>query len=71
MGNESKTQLKQIIYKLESELEDVNIEKAEQQLTGFFHAKRGYNLTSLIESMGMTEKEWKQIRFNASILGLN
>lgn len=42
-----------------------------QQLTGFFHAKRGFNLTSLIESMGMTEKEWKQIRFDASILGLN
>jgi len=69
--NNDPIHLKQVIFKLESELEDVNVEKAEQQLTGFIHAKRGYNLTTLVDSMGLTEKEWNNIKFNASILGLN
>ena len=34
---------------------------AEQQLFGFLHAKRGYSLISLIEGMGLTEKEWYEI----------
>lgn len=69
--NDDVTHLKQVIFKLESELEDISIEKAEQQLTGFAHAKRGFNLVSLIQSMGLKEYEWKKIKFNASILGLN
>ena len=69
--NNDPTHLKQVIFKLESELEDVNIEKAEQQLTGFVHAKRGFSIESLIESMGLTKKEWRKIRFNATTLGLN
>lgn len=69
--SESKTQLKQIIFKLESELKDFEIEKAEQQLTGYVHAKRGYDIESLVSSMGLTENEWSKIRFDAKSLGLN
>lgn len=67
----SKTQLKQIIFKLESELEDIEVEKAEQQITGYVHAKRGYSLESLADSMGLTESEWENIKFNSQILGMN
>lgn len=34
---------------------------AEQQLLGFFHAKRGYSLIELISNMGLTKKEWDEI----------
>lgn len=69
--NNDPKHLRQIIFSLQSDLEDIEIEKAEQQLTGYVHAKRGYNIESLIESMGLKEKEWKRIRFDAKVLGLN
>lgn len=43
---------------------DIQIEKAEQQLIGFIHAKRGYNLLSLINDMGLLPNEWVQIKKN-------
>lgn len=34
---------------------------AEQQLLGYFHAKRGYSLIDLIINMGLSKKEWESI----------
>jgi hypothetical protein len=34
------------------------LDLAEAQLLGYTHGKRGYYLKSLIESMGLTKKEW-------------
>ncbi|NCU31424.1 MAG: hypothetical protein EOM23_00485 [Candidatus Moranbacteria bacterium] len=44
----------------------MQIEKAEQQLLGFGHCQRGADLISLIETMGLTQKEWLTMkeRFN-------
>ena len=38
------------------------IELAEAQLTGYSHAQRGFSIESLIESMGITKKEWLIIK---------
>jgi hypothetical protein len=35
---------------------------AEQQLTGFFHGRSGYNLRSLIEAMGLTKEEFQEMK---------
>lgn len=32
---------------------------AEAQLLGYKHGKQGYYLKSLVEAMGLTEKEWE------------
>ena len=37
------------------------IKLAEQQFTGYTHAKRGYGLIKLVESMGLTKKEWDKV----------
>ena len=34
---------------------------AEQQLLGYFHAKRGYDLIDLIVNMELSKKEWIEI----------
>ena len=39
-----------------------DIDKAEQQLLGFTHAKQGYSLIDLISSMGLTKDEWKTLK---------
>lgn len=41
---------------------DIQIEKAEQQLIGFIHAKQGYDLYSLVTDMGLRKKEWYAIK---------
>lgn len=38
------------------------LELAEQQLTGFAHAKAGYEAPALAESMGLTKREWEAIK---------
>jgi len=38
------------------------IEKAESQLLGFKHGQSGYDLLSLVESMGLTKQEWKILK---------
>ena len=40
---------------------------AEQQLLGYFHAKRGYGLIDLIINMGLSKKEWKSINKEVKI----
>lgn len=49
---------------------DTNIQliKAEQQLTGFAHAARGFGVISLIEAMGLTAQEWEQLRTDMKFL---
>lgn len=37
------------------------IEMAEQQLTGFAHAKAGLGVEALADGMGLTVAEWKEI----------
>lgn len=43
------------------------IDNAEQQLLGFFHKCNGYDLESLITSMGLTKREWDIIKKDYSI----
>lgn len=43
-------------------------EAALQQITGFRHARYGYSFRSLIETMGLTEKEWGKIKKEESVL---
>lgn len=38
------------------------LELAEQQLVGFAHAKAGYDIEQLAESMGLTAKEWDALK---------
>ena len=38
------------------------IDLAEQQLLGFKHRESGHSLIELVESMGLTEKEWGIIK---------
>jgi hypothetical protein len=45
----------------------LEVEKAEQQLTGFAHAKHGYGLTELISSMGLKEYEWNILKKDYSL----
>lgn len=44
-------------------------EMANQQLTGFFHCDDGYGLESLIDAMGLTEKEFRE-NFDEICIGL-
>lgn len=32
------------------------------QFTGFAHAKNGYGIIDLVNSMGLTEEEWDEIK---------
>jgi len=41
---------------------DNELDLAEQQLTGFAHAKAGYEVPALAESMGLTKYEWEAIK---------
>jgi len=41
---------------------NADLEKAEQQLTGFAHAYQGFDIVSLIEAMALREEEWAQLR---------
>ena len=42
-------------------MDNIEIKKAEQQFLGFVHAKRGYDIISLVEAMALTEDEWYEI----------
>lgn len=35
---------------------------AEAQLIGFAHASKGFTITNLVESMGLTKSEWIKLR---------
>lgn len=39
-----------------------------QQLTGYEHARHGFDVTSLIDSMGLTKQEWHRIKGSCSFL---
>jgi hypothetical protein len=45
----------------EEERERKELEKAEQQILGFYHCSQGYDLESLISSMGLSLKEYKEM----------
>ncbi len=42
----------------EEEICHHDIEKADQQLTGFLHCRKGYSLINLLESMALKREEW-------------
>jgi len=42
--------------------ENVELIKAEQQLTGFDHLYQGGDILSLVESMGLRYEEWEQLK---------
>ena len=48
--------------------ENLELMKAEHQLTGCAHAYQGYDIISLIEDMGLGLEEWEALRDNASWL---
>lgn len=39
-------------------------QKADQQLTGYAHASKGYSLIQLVISMDLTKKEWESLKVN-------
>lgn len=39
----------------------------EQQLLGFLYVKRGYSLIDLIVNMGLSKKEWEQIKSEGNL----
>jgi hypothetical protein len=39
--------------------------KAEQQLTGFAHARQGYDVISLAQAMALRPEEWEALKENA------
>ena len=41
---------------------NIELLKAEHQLTGFAHASQGFDVISLIESMALRQEEWEQLR---------
>ena len=41
---------------------DFEIEKAEQQLVGFYHCKHNKDVLGLIRSMGLKKSEWVEIK---------
>lgn len=42
--------------------EDKQLELAEAQLLGFATGKDGYSIEGLVEAMGLTKKEWVELR---------
>ena len=42
--------------------ENLELIKAEQQLTGFAHAAQGFDVISLVKAMGLYAKEWDQLK---------
>lgn len=42
--------------------ETIAISMAEQQLSGFFHAKNGQGITSLVQSMALKKEEWEKMK---------
>ncbi len=47
---------------------ELNLHKADQQLIGFAHARRGYQINSLAEEMGLTKKEWEVLKKDFLVL---
>ena len=43
------------------------LDMAEQQLLGFYHAKQGFSLRDLVESMGLEKSEWKEMKVNGMV----
>ena len=43
------------------EKEKLQLEKAEQQILGFYHCYQGYDIKSLCEAMGLTKNEYKKM----------
>lgn len=41
--------------------EDIELQKAEQQICGFYHAYQGYSLSELVKAMGLTKAELKKM----------
>ncbi|TVM01522.1 MAG: hypothetical protein CV087_10745 [Candidatus Brocadia sp. WS118] len=41
---------------------EIELLKAEQQITGFAHGRDGYSLIDLIKAMGLTLEEWKELK---------
>ena len=37
------------------------LQLAEAQFLGFMHRQQGYSLISLVQSMGLSKKEWEQL----------
>lgn len=47
---------------------ELEIIKAEQQLIGYVHARRGFDLESLIGAMALKKEEWEILKKEYSVL---
>ena len=43
------------------------LQLAEAQILGFQHGKRGYNLSDLVHSMGLTKSEWEKLKSSGMV----
>jgi len=43
-------------------------ELAVSQFIGFTHCKNGYSISQLVESMGLTVKEWNKIKRSEALI---
>ena len=54
--------LRQALLSVRNEtLQEAELDKAEQQIRGFYHCYQGYDLTSLIEAMALRNDEWEKM----------
>lgn len=51
-----------------SKTQEVQEDYAIQQLTGFNHAWHGFDIESLLDSMGLYQDEWENIRSSCAFL---
>ena len=40
---------------------EADLDKAEQQILGFYHCSQGYDIGSLVSSMGLTKEEYAKL----------
>jgi hypothetical protein len=52
-------------------LEEEQLFAAEHQLLGFFHAKQGYSLESLVVGMALTKEEFRKLMETGAISQLS
>jgi len=46
---------------MNKEVEKLELEKAEQQILGFYHSYQGFGLKDLCKAMGLSDEEYKEM----------
>ncbi len=53
----------------ETRVQEFETVKAEQQITGFYHAAQGFDIVSLVQAMGLKSEEWHRLKISMPWLG--